>query len=81
MKTAKYNLGSEWCPGSQNWFHLIVDESGNWRVEIEKDYDNPNKEGYSMPLAPSDFPKHKVHDIPLSEVLAKKISELGLNPN
>jgi hypothetical protein len=81
MKTGKniHNLGSEWCPGSQNWFYLIVDDNGKWRVEIEKDYDTPDREGYTTPLAASDFSKHKVYDTPLADAVAKKLSELGLN--
>jgi hypothetical protein len=83
MKTDKntHNLGSEWCPGSQNWFYLIIEESGKWRVVMEKDYDIPDRERYLTPLEPKDFSKYKVYEIPLAEAVAKKLSELGLNPN
>lgn len=83
MKTDKntHNLGSEHCPGSQNWFYLIVDDSGKWRVMMEKDYDNPNKEGYTISVYEKDFAKHKVYETPLIEAVNKKLSELGLTPN
>jgi hypothetical protein len=83
MKTGKniHNLGSEHCPGSQNWFYLVIEEYGTWRVQIEKDYDTPDKEGYTADLQPSDFTKHKVYDEPLTEVLNRKLSQLGLKAN
>ena len=83
MKTDKntHNLGSEWCQGSQNWFYLIIEESGKWRVEMEKDYDAPDKVGYEMTLEQPAFSKHKIGETPLSEAVANKLKELGLNQN
>lgn len=83
MKTDKntHNLGSEFHQGSQNWFYLVVQDDGSWKVVKEKDYDDPNKDGYKETLAPADFHHYKVYDTPLADAVALKLSELGLNPN
>jgi len=81
MKTDKntINLGSEHCPGSQNWFYLILEGEGKWHVDREKDYDVPDREGYVDTVKPEDYPNHLVYDEPLNVVVAKKLSELGIS--
>ena len=75
--TNTHNLGSDFRQGSQNWYYLIVPDNGLWRVEMEKDYDDPTKKGYTMPVPRDEISKHSLDGVPLTELISKKLAELG----
>jgi len=44
---------------------------------MEKDYDDPTKKGYTMPVPRDEISKHSLDGVPLTELISKKLAELG----
>ena len=72
-----FNLGSDFRPGSQNWYHLHVPDSGPWHVTMEKDWDDPNKDGYSVDVPREEIQQHSMDGVPLAEAITKQLQEIG----
>jgi hypothetical protein len=80
VKTVHY-LGNEHCPGSTNWNHLHTPVGSPWYVTKEKDYDIPDKEGYTDDILQWQINNHSLGGIPLAEIVAKKLAEIGKTSN
>jgi len=71
-------LGSERRPLSTDRFYLVLSESGPWRVLLEKDYDVPDKPGYTLTLTPEEMTTRSVEGVPLRALVAQKLMELEI---
>jgi hypothetical protein len=76
-----HNLGNEWRPTCQYWYYLIVQDSGDWSIVREVDYDSPGKDAQELPLPKEEIKNHSIDGKPLADVIESKLKELGLISN
>jgi hypothetical protein len=62
--------------GTEIFYSLIFDESGNMAVEEFYDFDQPHKSGRAMFIAPEDFDKYEVNRVPLRNLVVNKLKEI-----